>query len=77
MPFDFFSFTDKDHKKLHVESITLHHKIAIEMFLTCIPIVLVITLLEDSMRAFTITISRTCFVVRSTPLMLVCSIPKL
>jgi hypothetical protein len=69
MPFDFFSFTDKDHKKSPIESITLCHKIAPEMFLTCTPIVLVITLLENSMRAFTITVSKTCFVVRLTPLL--------
>jgi len=69
MPYDLFSFTNKDHKKPHVESITLHHKIALEMFLTCTPIVLAITLLEDLMWALIIVVSRTCFIASLTPLL--------
>ncbi len=69
MPSDLFSFTDKDHKKLHVEFITLCRKIAFEMFLTCTQIVLTITLLEDLVWAFTIGVSKTCFAASLTPLL--------
>ncbi len=68
MPSDFFSLINNDHKKLPIEFITVCHKIALKMFLTCTPIVFAITLLENSMWALTIAISRACFVASWSPL---------
>jgi hypothetical protein len=70
-------FRDKDHRKPLDASITLHRKIALEVFLTCTPNVLATTLLEDSLWTLIARVKRACLVASLTPMLtLVSFLPK-